>query len=191
MNRSQKFAQAIAAYNADDTSLALRLMEECAESGEAAACFLMALWCAGKEGMPVDEERSSHWLGVFKELAEQGDLEAQWDLAQNYRFGNLLRQDSRLANEWLERAAEGGHGAAQHHLAWYYETGQHGYPLDRALAEIWYQKAFEQEHPETLYLFAVRKFQDGVPTDDAMQLLRKAASMGFEQAGHVLAAHQH
>jgi uncharacterized protein len=191
MNRSPKFAQALAAYNADDTSLALRLMEECAESDEAAACFLMALWCAGKEGMPVDEERSSHWLGVFKELAEQGDLEAQWDLAQNYRFGNLLRQDSRLANEWLERAANGGHGEAQHHLAWYYETGQHGYPLDKALAESWYQKAFEQEHPETLYLFAVRKFQDGVPTDYAMQLLRKAASMGFEQAGHVLAAHQH
>lgn len=75
-------------------------------------------------------------------------------------------------------------------VARYYETSRHGYPLDRALTESGYQKAFAQEHLETRYLFAVRTFQDGVPADDAIQLLRKVASMGFEQAGPVLAAHQ-
>ena len=191
MNRSLKFLEAMAAYNSDNESEALRLMEECAETGEPTACFTMALWCAGKEGMPLDQARSSRWLERFKELAENGSLEAQWDLGQNLRFGNLVPRDIEQANEWLERAAEGGYGEAQHQLAWYYETGQYGYPIDNLAAQSLYQKAFEQEHPETLYLYAIRLFRDGQPTEDAIKLLRKAADKGFKQAEHVLRSYTH
>lgn len=141
--------------------------------------------------MLADKERSARWLARFEELAEDGNLEAQWDLGQNYRFGNVLRQDIKLANYWLERAAEGGYGEAQHHLAWYYEFGQYDYPLDKAAAESWYQRAFEQGHPETLYLFAIRQFKDGKPTEPALELLRKAADKGFKQAEHVLRSVTH
>ena len=191
MKRSAQFLAAMAAYDADDESLALHLMEECAEAGEPAACFTMALWCSGKQGMPADQECSARWLARFQELAENGNLEAQWDLGQNYRFGNLLPRDIERANEWLERAAEGGYGEAQHHLAWYYEYGQYDYPVDPAEAAKWYQRAFEQEHPETLYLFAVRQFKDGQPTEEAIRLLRKAADKGFRQAEHVLNSYTH
>lgn len=188
MTRSSKFHAAIAAYESDDGAQALHLMEECAQSDDPAACFMMALWCAGKDGMPMDKASSDHWLQRFIELAEEGNLEAAWDLGQSYRFGDLVRHDAALANYWLERAAEGGHAEAQHHLAWFYETGQYNYPLDPAMAEDWYRKAFEQGHPETLYLFAIRQYKDGRPDEAALELLRAAAGKGFRQAEHVLRA---
>jgi uncharacterized protein len=188
---SPEFQAAILAYDLHDESRALHLMEQCALSDDAAACFMMALWCAGKEGMPVDKARSEHWLQRFVELAEDGNLEAAWDLGQNYRFGNLLQQDVGLANYWLGRAAEGGHAEAQHHLAWFYETGQYNYPINQALAEDWYQKAFEQGHPETLYLFAMRQCKDGKPNEAGLKLLKEAADKGFRQAGHFLNALAH
>jgi TPR repeat protein len=76
-------------------------------------------------------------------------------------------------------------------LAWYYEFGQYDYPVDPVEAAKWYQRAFEQEHPETLYLYAVRLFRDGQPTEEAISLLRRAADKGFKQAEHVLQSYTH
>lgn len=102
------------------------------------------------------------------------------------RWGDLLPMSTELANYWLERAAQGAHGGAQHLLAWYYETGQYGYPGDKAQADAWYRRALVLENPETLYLFATRQFKDGEPTAEAVALLRKAAEKGFKQADQLL-----
>ena len=179
------------AYNDDHSELALRLMEECAEQGDPVACFTTALWYCNGEGAPVDMKRCSHWLTRLEELAERGNLEAQWETSAKYRWANLVPLNIERANYWLERAAEGGYGEAQHHLAWYYEFGQYDYPVDPVEAAKWYQRAFEQEHPETLYLYAIRLFRDGQPTEEAIRLLRRAADKGFKQAGHVLQSHTH
>jgi TPR repeat protein len=179
------------AYDDGQLVLALRLMEECAMDGDPMACFTTALWYQYGEGVPLDLERSAQWLARHEELAEQGNLEAQWDVGQNYRFANLQPLNIELANYWLERAAENGWGEAQHHLAWYLETGQYGYAVDRQAAEVWYRRAFEQGHPETLYTFALREFQDGKITEKAIELLTQAAEKGFQQAAHVLREHRH
>jgi TPR repeat protein len=156
------------------------------------ACFGAALWHAGKDEFPVvDSKRSKYWLGKLEKLAEGDNAEAQWELGMNFRFGNLVRQNTEFANYWLERAAENGYGEAQHHLAWYLETGRYGYPLDPDAAQLWYDRAFAQEHPETLYLFAIRQFIDGRPTEEALRLLTRAADKGFEQAGYVLLPYLH
>lgn len=191
MLRSPEFMAAMDAYDSGNSSLALHLMQKCAESGDPVACYTMALWYGSGEGTKPSTEQQDYWLRRLEALADDGNVEAQWDLSTRLRWGDLVPLDVERANYWLERAAEAGCGSAQHHLAWYYETGQFGYSVDVDAAAKWYSRAFAQNHPETLYLFAVRKFKDGVPTDEAMQLLRKAASMGFKQAGHVLAAHQH
>jgi TPR repeat protein len=176
----------MAAANANQPEGALRLMEECAEEGDSVACFMSALWYRNGEGGPMNPERSAHWIARLLELAEKGNFEAQWEVGQSYRFGNLLPRDVQRANYWLERAAAGGYGEAQHHLASYFELGWYGYPLDPAKVAEWYQRAFNQEHPETLYLFAMRKYVNGQPTEEAISLLRKAADKGFEQAQHML-----
>lgn len=183
--------EAMDAYDADQLELALRLMEECARKNDPVACFTTALWYRNGEGAPANAERSAQWLMRLEELAESGDAEAQWELGQHHRFGNLLPLNIQRANVWLERAAQNGHPDAQHHLAWYLESGQYEYAVDTAAAAMWYQRAFEQGHPETLYLFAIRQFRDGQPTEEAVRLLRSAAEKGFKQAEHVLRSYTH
>jgi TPR repeat protein len=191
MGRSSIFHEAIRAYDNGNALEALRLMEECAGAGDPVACFTAALWYCGEEGIPADPIRSKQWLVRLEKLAEEGNHEAQWELGQQHRFGNLLAKSVERANYWLERSAEGGYGDAQHHLAWYFETGQYGYPLDQAAAADWYQRAFQQGNPETLYLFAMRQFKDGLPTEEAIRLLRIASDKGLKQAEHALAACTH
>jgi len=191
MKRSVQFLEAMAAYDSDDEPLALRLMEQCAEAGDPVACYTTALWYKNGEGAPADSRRCAYWLQRLEQLAEDGNLVAQYELSGMYRWGDLLPLNVELANHWLERAATGGHGEAQHHLAWYCEFGQYDYPVDPTEAAKWYQRAFEQGHPETLYLYAVRLFRDGQPTEEAISLLRRAADKGFKQAEHVLQSHRH
>lgn len=186
MKRSAQFLEAMAAYDSDNESLALRLMEQCAEAGDPVACYTTALWYKNGEGAPADSMCCAYWLQRLKQLAEDGNLIAQYELSGMHRWGDMLPVNVELANHWLECAAEGGYGEAQHNLAWYYEFGQYDYPLDKAAAEIWYQRAFEQGHPETIYLFAIRQFKGGKPTEAALELLRRAADSGFKQAEHVL-----
>src|SRR6188474_3303529 len=181
MSRSTKFLEAMDAHNNDSQELALRLMEECAKLGDPVACYMTALWYRDGNGTPIDLKHSAQWLTRLEELADQGDPEAQWEVGQHYRFGDLLPLNIERANYWLERAAESGNGDAQYHLACHLETGQYDYPVDPEAAAKWYQRALEQEHPETLYLFAVKQFRDGRPTEEAIALLKKAADKGFKQ----------
>ena len=191
MKRSEQFIAAIDAYDTGNAELALHLMEKCAEQNDPVACFTVALWYRNGEGAVVDTKRSAQWLTRFERLADEGNTEAQWEIGQHYRFGNLLPQNIQRANYWIERSAEGGYAEAQHHLAWYFETGQYGYLVDHDAAETWYRRAFMQEHPETLYTFACRKFCNGLPTEEALMLLRKAAEKGFKQATEVLHSFTH
>jgi TPR repeat protein len=186
MSRSAQFMAAMNAYDEYRNEEALRLMENCAERGDPVACYLAALWYRNGEGAKVDLKRSNELMGRLELLAQGGDNEAQWELSCKFRWGNLISIDIAQANHWLETAAEGGHGDAQHHLAWYLETGQYGYAQDKQAAERWYQRAFQQEHPETLYTFALREFQGGKITEKAIALLTRAADKGFKQAEHVL-----
>ncbi len=186
MQRSAKFFEAMNAYDADKLECALLLMEECAEQGDPVACFTTALWYRNGEGAPINLKRSAYWLARLEKIAEAGNIEAEWELGQHYRFGNLFPLNIERANHWLEQAADGGCGEAQHHLAWFLETGQYGYPVDPSAAAMWYQRAFEQEHPETLYMFAIKQFRDGQPTEAAIKLLKKAAEKGFKQAAYAL-----
>lgn len=188
MPRSPKYIEAMRAYDEDQFEVALRLMEECAEEGDPVACFTSALWLKEGDGSNMGLRRSEHWLKRFEELAKSGDSEAQWELGQHYRFGNLFPVDIEKANHWLEMAANNGSGAAQHHLSWYLQTGQYGYPVNTELSRTWFERALAQEYPESLYAHALQLFEDGRPTEEAVRLLRKAAEKGFQPADEVLRA---
>lgn len=191
MPRSEAFVSAMLAYDEGREREAFELMEACASNGDPVACYLTAWWSFQGEGIRPDAERSKKWLQALVELAESGQPEAQWELSCKYRWGSLFPVDIPNANHWLERAAESGWGEAQHHLAWYLESGQYGYAVDRPAAEGWYRRAFEQGHPETLYTFALREFQNGKITENAIALLTQAAEKGFQQAAHVLHQYTH
>lgn len=187
---SDKFKAAMKAYDDDRLDEAMQLMEACAREDDPVACYMMALWHREAD-LPDTLQRSAYWLKRLEQLAEQGNPQAQWELGQLFRFGDLEPCDVGKANDWLIRAAESGSPDAQHHLAWFLEFGQDGFPLDKAEAARWYEMAFGQDHPETIYLHAIRLFEDGQPTEAAIELLRKAADKGFTQAADVLRQHTH
>ncbi len=81
----------------------------------------------GTKGKTVEDIRS---------LAEQGNADAQWDLASLYHSGNGVPQDDVLAVQWFLRAAEQGHVGAQASLGAYYWAGR-GAPEDLSKAYFW------------------------------------------------------
>lgn len=190
-DQPHKFQSAMAAYDANQAERALQLMQECGAEGNPIACYLVALWYRNGEGAPRDPQRSNEWIGRLLSIAANGNPVAQWNVAQSYRFGDLLPLDIVRANEWLERAAESGSGEAQHHLAWYYEHGLYEYPQDPREAEKWYQRALQQEHPETLYRYALRMLNEGKLSEPAVSLLRRAADKGFKPAQDMLQQYLH
>src|SRR5690348_2824469 len=97
---SDKFHAAFKAYNDDRLDDAMRLMEECAREDDPVACFTMAIWHRETES-PEALRRSACWLKRLEQLAEEGNARAQWELGQQFRFGNLLPYDVDRANYWL------------------------------------------------------------------------------------------
>ena len=188
--RSRKFHVAFAASNAGQERRALELMEEVAEEGDPIACFMVALWYRDGEGAPPSPERSAFWSDRLLALAEAGNLEAQWEVTRLCRWGNdFLPLDDDLANAWLERAAVGGVGEAEQELGRCHEQGLYGYAADPAKAREWYERAFQRENPETLYLYATGWLGDGMSAADAVKLLKRAVALGFSHAEEVLDPH--
>ena len=78
-----------------------------------------------------------------KELAEQGDAIAQYNLALMYDNGDGVEQNDAEAFRWYKKAAEQGHAIAQFNLGVMYDEGQ-GVNQDYAEAVRWYSKVAEQ-----------------------------------------------
>lgn len=82
-------------------------------------------------------------------LANQGDVEAQYLLAEHYvsryymRGRHSFSDEDRLAFEWMSRAASHGHVRAQFSLGSFYHHGDF-VSVDRDQAFVWYRRAAEQ-----------------------------------------------
>ena len=74
---------------------------------------------------------------LFKQMAEQGHAEAQYNLGGMYAEGRSVPQDYGEATKWFRKAAEQGHAEAQYNLGGMYFRGQ-GVPRDFVLAHMWF-----------------------------------------------------
>ncbi len=81
-------------------------------------------------------------LEQFTQLANQGNAEAQYNLAFMYFGGEGVTQDDTKAAYWFEQAAKSAHPAAQDTLAYLYLHGR-GVDADRTQAYAWYRVAAE------------------------------------------------
>jgi hypothetical protein len=82
-----------------------------------------------------------------KELAKQGDAEAQNTLGYMYYNGEGVKQDYAQAGRWYTKAAEQGNAYAQYNLGAMYYKGR-GVEQDSAEAVRWWTKAAEQGDAE-------------------------------------------
>ena len=79
-------------------------------------------------------------LKEFAALAEQGDADAQFNLALMYTNGHGVPQDYKQAVKWYTKAAEQGDAEAQYNLGTMYAIGQ-GVPQDNVYAHMWFNLA--------------------------------------------------
>ncbi len=82
-------------------------------------------------------------LRLWRPLAEQGDVAAQFSLGLMYAYGQGVPRDYAEAMKWYRRAADAGDANSQFNLGVMYNAGQ-GLPQDFAEAMKWYRRAAEQ-----------------------------------------------
>jgi len=146
-----------------------------AQAGQAQAQYEVALHY---DAVQADYPAAVSW---YQRAAEQGHVQAQFNLAQFYRLGEGVEQNSELALSWLLQAAEVGNDPqAQFMLGDIYRYGE-GVVANRFEAFRWYILAAEQTLPEAEYIIGLWLAEGiGAPEDDAAALrwLRKAAAQG-------------
>ena len=95
-------------------------------------------------GVPEDDAEAA---AAYRVAAEQGDADAQNNLAINYATGGGVPEDDAEAVRWFRLAAEQGHATAQYNLGNVYANGW-GVPEDQAEAKRWFRLAAEQGDPD-------------------------------------------
>ena len=102
--------------------------------------------CASDFNQAVEDYKSGNYikaLNTFYALAKEDDAKAQYNVGLLYANGLGVQKDLVEAQQWYERAAKQGNGAAQYNLAQIYHLeGRkdiHAYEK----AKYWYEKAIE------------------------------------------------
>ncbi len=123
-------------------------------------------------------------LKEWRPLAEQGDVDAQFNLGVRYVTGEGVPQDDNEALRWFRRAAEQGDADAQFNLGIGYDLGR-GVPQDDTEALRWFRRAAEQGLAVAQLNLGVMYAQgQGVPQDyvQARMWQNLAAAQGHENA---------
>ena len=79
----------------------------------------------------------------LKRLAEQGNVDAQYDLGEYYAD---VEKNIPEACKWYEKAAMRDHVESQFSLGYFYQFGDVGFPADKKIARHWYIKAADKGH---------------------------------------------
>src|SRR3954471_2120551 len=137
----------------------------------------IAAWQAGDFALAI---------GNWRPLADRGDADAQYNIAQAYFLGRGVPQNSNLAEQWYERAARQGHEEAQANYGLLlFQNGR------RREAMPWIQQAATRGDPRAQYVFGTALYNgDLVPIDlpRAYAMMTRAAAAGLPPAVSQLAA---
>ena len=104
-------------------------------------------------------------LKEWRPLAQQGDVNVQFNLGLMYRRGQGVPQDNKEAAKWYRKASDQGIASAQNNLGYMYYSGE-GVPQDYKESMKWYRKAAEQGYARAqLNLGLMYDYGEGVPQD--------------------------
>lgn len=123
-------------------------------------------------------------IAEWREPAEKGDADAQFNLGQAYKLGRGVAMSGAFAQDWYLKAAKQGHAKAQANLGLLmYQNGE------REGAMPWIRKAAERNEPRAMFLLASAMFNgDMAPRDwpRAYALMNRAKAAGLPQAADSL-----
>jgi len=118
-------------------------------------------------------------------LADRGDADAQYNIAQAYFLGRGVPQNANLAEQWFERAARQGHQDAQANYGLLlFQNGR------RREAMQWIEPAANRGDPRAQYVLGTALFNGDLITQDlprAWAMMSRAAGTGLGPAVSQLA----
>ena len=119
-------------------------------------------------------------VAIWRPLAEAGDGDAAFNLAQAYKLGRGVPTDLGQAKTWYGKAAQAGHvqGAANYGLLLFQDG-------DRRSAMPWIEKASTAGDPRAQYVYGTALFNGDLAARDwpkAYALMTRAAAAGLPQA---------
>jgi len=126
-------------------------------------------------------------LRIMRELAEQGDAGAQYNLGFMYEKGQGVTRDYAEAMRWYRKAADQGDAGAQYNLGLMYDKGQ-GVAQDFAEAVRWYRKAADQGYAGAQAILGLMYGKGQGVTRDYVQAhmwSNLAAAQGDERASKI------
>jgi TPR repeat protein len=135
-----------------------------------------------------DDSAYENEIAALAPRAQQGDAEAQHDLAAYYEDGRGVAQDCQKALELYESSAAQGYTYAQYYLGVMYDKGR-CVATDLVRARDWYRKAAEMGLDLAQYNYGICLFYGlGGPQDqaEALRWIRQAANQGYPPANGFL-----
>lgn len=122
---------------------------------------------------------------LWRPLAIKGDADAQFNLAQAYRFGRSMPLDMKAAEDWYRRAAAQGHQQAEDNLGLImFQNG------DRQNAMPMIRRSADHGDPRAQYVLATAMFNGDFAEKDwttAYALMTRASATGLARASSSLA----
>jgi TPR repeat protein len=134
---------------------------------------------AGKDAF--DRHDYATALKEWQPLAEQGDAEAQYNLAQMYTRGQGVPKDHAESNRLYRLAAEQGHRESFFYLGVSYQWGR-GVPQNYIQAHKWYNVAAAQDW-ELPILEKIAEVRDTLAKDMTPAQLAEAQRLAREWLG--------
>jgi hypothetical protein len=146
------------------------------------ACLRVALVYVITTGaFVVSVAAQSHDISTLRKKAKAGDAEAQYELAQDNLTGTGVPRNSKEGIDWLRKAADQDHPAAQLALSHFYLTGEQTVAKDPKQGLQWLQKSADHGYAAAEYvlglLYRDGNAETGIPQNprQAATLFRKAA----------------
>ncbi len=170
-----------------------------AKNGDAAAQVIVGDWYWYGIHVKQDYDKAAQ---LFQSSAEQGNLEAQDNIAYCYYLGNGVPENDNRAIWWYQKAADVGYGRATYHLIsvmralarydnekkltlakWYYDGIYVKMDLEKA-ADMFEDLAYDDDEEAQYYLAECYLYGYGVAEDneEAMRWYIESASQGYEPA---------
>jgi cell division septation protein DedD len=119
-------------------------------------------------------------IRLWRPLADRGDADAQYNIAQAYFLGRGVPQNMTLAEQWYERAARQGHEEAQANYGLLlFQNGR------RREALQWIERAANRGDPRAQYVLGTALFNGDLITQDlprAYALMTRAAAQNLPPA---------
>jgi cell division septation protein DedD len=119
-------------------------------------------------------------IGNWRPLADRGDADAQYNIAQAYFLGRGVPQNANLAEQWYARAARQGHEQAQANYGLLlFQNGR------RREAMPWIEQAAGRGDPRAQYVLGTALYNGDLVAQDlprAYALMSRAAQTGLPPA---------